>query len=109
MCNYAEALGIGAQAFQQPLLEACGRSHSLAEARAALDAVRAAAPRSWSLDLISGLPGLTRAAWRESLGEAIAAEPPHISVYDLQAEPRTPTLMSDPTSTLPYTRPVPCP
>ncbi len=74
-----------AQAFQQPLLEACGRSHSLAEALAALDAVRAARPASWSLDLISGLPGLTRSAWRESLSAAIAAEPPHISVYDLQA------------------------
>ena len=75
-----------AQAFQQPLLEACGRSHSLDEARAALDAVRAAGPRSWSLDLISGLPGLTRGAWRESLSAAIAAEPPHISVYDLQVD-----------------------
>ena len=50
----------------------------------ALDAVRAAGPRSWSLDLISGLPGLTPYAWRESLSAAIAAEPPHISVYDLQ-------------------------
>ena len=46
--------------------------------------MRAAAPRSWSLDLISGLPGLTRSAWRESLTAAIAAAPPHVSVYDLQ-------------------------
>ncbi len=73
-----------AQAFQQPLLERCGRSHSLEDAHAALHAVRAAAPRSWSLDLISGLPGLTRSAWRESLTAAIAAAPPHVSVYDLQ-------------------------
>ena len=92
--THAKASATRAQAFQQPLLEACGRSHSLAEARAALDAVRAAGPRSWSLDLISGLPGLTRAAWRESLSAAIAADPPHISVYDLQAMPPLPRCQS---------------
>lgn len=86
------------QAFQQPLLEACGRSHSLEEVHAALAAVRGAGPPSWSLDLISGLPGLTRQLWQDSLLAAIAARPPHISVYDLQvgsdseARPERPVL-----------------
>ena len=40
--------------------------------------------RSWSLDLISGLPGLDAAGWRHSLLEAIRAGPDHVSVYDLQ-------------------------
>ncbi len=43
------------QAFQEELLAACGRSHTLADAEDALTAVAAAAPPSWSLDLISGL------------------------------------------------------
>jgi hypothetical protein len=43
------------QAFQEELLAACGRSHALADVEDALAAVTAAAPRSWSLDLISGL------------------------------------------------------
>jgi len=39
---------------------------------------------------MSGLPGLTRDAWRSSLQQAIDAKPPHISVYDLQIEEGTP-------------------
>ncbi len=62
----------------------CGRSHSLYDVYKALDAVHAAAPPSWSLDLISGLPHLTEDTWHQSLSCALDAEPPHISVYDLQ-------------------------
>ena len=51
------------QAFQQEMLEACGRSHSLDDVYAALTAIRAAGPASWSLDIISGLPGLTAEVW----------------------------------------------
>ena len=43
------------QAFQGELLEVCGRSHTLADVEDALAAVAAAAPPSWSLDLISGV------------------------------------------------------
>jgi oxygen-independent coproporphyrinogen-3 oxidase len=57
---------------------------------AALEAVAAAGPASWSLDLMSGLPGLGRAAWARTLAAALAAGPDHISVYDLQVEAGTP-------------------
>ena len=40
--------------------------------------------------MISGLPGLTRDAWRASLAEAVAFSPDHVSVYDLQIEEGTP-------------------
>ena len=72
----------------QELLDACGRSHSLADVHAALDAVRAAAPGAWSLDLMAGLPRLGPDQWDASLAQAVAAQPDHISVYDLQAGPR---------------------
>ncbi|EFJ52010.1 hypothetical protein VOLCADRAFT_42214, partial [Volvox carteri f. nagariensis] len=83
-------LSVGVQAFQQELLEACGRGHDLADVVAAVDAVQAAGMPSWSLDLISGLPGLTAEAWRHSLQRAVAAAPDHVSVYDLQVEEGTP-------------------
>lgn len=70
--------------FQQRLLEVCGRAHSLDDVQRAVDAVQASGIPTWSLDLISGLPGLDMAAWRESLEATVAARPPHVSVYDLQ-------------------------
>ncbi len=76
----------------QELLEACGRSHSLADARAALAAVREAAPAAWSLDLMAGLPRLGEAEWDASLAQALAAQPDHISVYDLQVSTQMPEL-----------------
>lgn len=72
------------QAFQQEVLEACGRSHGLSDVERAIEDMREAGPPTWSLDLISGLPHLTEAMWLHSLQEALAAQPPHISIYDLQ-------------------------
>jgi oxygen-independent coproporphyrinogen-3 oxidase len=68
----------------QELLQTCGRSHSLPDVAAAIDAVKASGIHSWSLDLISGLPKLTLEAWQQSLDQAVAAGPHHISIYDLQ-------------------------
>jgi oxygen-independent coproporphyrinogen-3 oxidase len=68
---------------------ACGRAHTTSDVAAALDAVRASSVRSWGLDLISGLPGLTRDTWAATLAAAVAARPHHVSVYDLQVEPGT--------------------
>eukprot|EP00878_Enallax_costatus_P021508 GHUV01022771.1.p1 GENE.GHUV01022771.1~~GHUV01022771.1.p1 ORF type:complete len:137 (+),score=24.06 GHUV01022771.1:55-411(+) len=75
---------MGVQCFQEELLQICGRSHTLADVYAAIDAVKTAGMPSWSLDLISGLPKLTLDKWKYSLDQAIAADPDHISVYDLQ-------------------------
>lgn len=83
-------LSVGVQAFQDDLLQRCGRSHGVAEVHAAVEAVHAAGVPAWSLDLMSGLPGLERVAWAASLEAAIAAAPTHVSVYDLQVEPGTP-------------------
>lgn len=68
----------------QELLQTCGRSHTLSDVYAAIEAVTAAGFPSWSLDLISGLPKLTLDTWQHSLREAVAAGPNHISIYDLQ-------------------------
>lgn len=79
----------------QELLRACGRAHSLADVHAAVAAMRDVAPPTWSLDVISGLPGLTLDKWQHTLESAVAAAPPHISVYDLQVRrPGLPDLCS---------------
>ena len=99
-------VSLGAQSFDADVLKLAGRAHTVQESRAACAAVaealrdaqarEASKPKdsrklfSWSLDLISGLPGLTRDAWRASLAEAVAFSPDHVSVYDLQIEEGTP-------------------
>jgi oxygen-independent coproporphyrinogen-3 oxidase len=78
---------LGVQAFQDGLLEACGRSHRVADVWRSVELLRLAG--NWSLDLMSGLPGQTLAMWLESLELAIEAGSTHLSVYDLTIEPGT--------------------
>ena len=82
--SVAETANHTVLSFVQDVLEACGRSHSLSEVYQAIEDVHAAGIGNWSLDLISGLPFASEAAWQHSLDEALAAEPCHISIYDLQ-------------------------
>jgi oxygen-independent coproporphyrinogen-3 oxidase len=82
-------VSVGVQAFQAELLATCGRTHTPADIYAAADLIHQVGISNWSLDLISGLPNLTEEHWMESLQEAIALSPTHISVYDLTIEPGT--------------------
>ncbi|MEM8804769.1 MAG: radical SAM family heme chaperone HemW [Cyanobacteria bacterium P01_G01_bin.38] len=83
-------VSLGVQAFQDELLDRCGRFHRVADVhRAVADLYQVGIP-SWSLDLISGLPHQTLAQWAQSLASAIALHPDHLSVYDLTLEPQTP-------------------
>ena len=78
---------LGVQAFQDGLLEACGRSHRVADVWRSVELLRLSG--NWSLDLMSGLPGQSLAMWLESLELAIEAGSTHLSVYDLTVEPGT--------------------
>ncbi len=82
-------ISLGAQAFQQELLDVCGRGHSVAEIYEAVDAIKNAGFENFSLDLISGLPHQSIADWQDSLQNAIALEPKHLSIYDLTIEEGT--------------------
>ncbi|MEM9977654.1 MAG: radical SAM family heme chaperone HemW [Cyanobacteria bacterium P01_D01_bin.2] len=81
-------VSLGVQAFDDGLLERCGRFHRLADVYRAVEDM--AQVPSWSLDLISGLPHQTQEQWQRSLTDAIAAQPHHMSIYDLTIEPQTP-------------------
>jgi oxygen-independent coproporphyrinogen-3 oxidase len=52
----------------------------------AVPILRAAGIRNISFDLIAGLPKQTHASWRQSLGEAIALSPEHISIYMMEID-----------------------
>ncbi|OKH38192.1 coproporphyrinogen III oxidase [[Phormidium ambiguum] IAM M-71] len=80
---------LGVQAFQDELLQVCGRSHTTADILAAIDLIRQVAIPEFSIDLISGLPKQTIAQWQETLEKAVVINPTHISVYDLIIEDGT--------------------
>lgn len=83
-------VSLGVQAFQPESLENCGRTHSVEDIYAAVDLIHQAQIENFSVDLIAGLPHQTLDNWAENVEQAIALHPPHISVYDLIVEPKTP-------------------
>jgi putative oxygen-independent coproporphyrinogen III oxidase len=82
-------VSLGAQAFQEELLAACGRTHTPEEIYIAVEKIHQVGLTNFSLDLISGLPHLTVEYWQDSLEQAIHLAPTHLSVYDLTIEPGT--------------------
>ena len=87
-------LSLGVQSFRDDELAFLERIHSAAEARGAYRAARSAGFDNVSLALIFGLPGQTVDRWLESLEEAMALGPEHLSLYALTVEDGTP-LASD--------------
>ena len=89
-----KALGInryslGIQSIHDPHLETLGRSHRHTDNLHAIDHLHAASLGNFSLDLISGIPGLTFEQWDSSLTWAIDTRATHLSTYDLTIEPGT--------------------
>ena len=82
-------LSVGVQSLSEEALKKCGRTHNSQEAREAVDIVSSSSLKSWSLDLMMGLPGLSIQEWEQTLREAVKYRPGHVSVYDLQIEEGT--------------------
>ena len=81
-------ISLGVQCFDDTMLRAIGRSHSLADVHRAIDAVHASG-LEWNLDLMSSLPHLTEENWEHILATALDAAPHHLSLYELQVEEGT--------------------
>ena len=79
-------LSLGVQSMDDGLLAGIGRIHTAAQAKQAVSMVREAGFENLNLDLMLGLPGQTTAQWRDTLGQAIALEPEHLSCYSLILE-----------------------
>ena len=81
-------LSIGVQSFDDAKLKALGRVHNRDQALAAVEEARAAFD-TFNIDLMYALPGQTLAELHADLDQALAFEPPHLSLYHLTMEPNT--------------------
>ncbi|MFA6340024.1 MAG: radical SAM family heme chaperone HemW [Bacteroidales bacterium] len=80
-------LSIGVQSFHDEALTAMKRRHTARQATGAFHEARKAGFDNISLDLMFGFPGLDMAQWQETLQQAVALAPEHISAYQLSLEP----------------------
>jgi len=79
-------ISFGTQSFVDEELKAAGRMHRRDDIYRAVPILRASGIGNISFDLIAGLPKQTQYSWRQSLGEAIALNPEHISVYMMEID-----------------------
>ncbi|MFL6213638.1 MAG: radical SAM family heme chaperone HemW [Blastocatellia bacterium] len=80
---------VGVQSFIDEELAALSRTHTAADARLTVTALREAGFENISLDLIAGLPGQSLADWRFNLEEALRLGPEHLSLYLLEVKEGT--------------------
>ncbi len=81
-------LSIGVQSFDDAKLKALGRVHNSDQARAAIEEARQAFD-TFNIDLMYALPGQSMADLDSDVRQALAFEPPHLSLYHLTIEPNT--------------------
>ncbi|MDP4593307.1 MAG: radical SAM family heme chaperone HemW [Beijerinckiaceae bacterium] len=81
-------VSVGVQALRDNDLKALGRTHTVAEAMAALDIAAANFDR-YSFDLIYARPGQSPADWQAELEQACKRAAGHLSLYQLTIEPDT--------------------
>ncbi|KAL7531487.1 hypothetical protein ACHAXR_004071 [Thalassiosira sp. AJA248-18] len=87
-------ISLGVQSFDDNLLSTMGRVHRSADVYRSIDMIGQVFGEddaNYSIDLISGVPGLTLAGWTETLNKAVQLHPRplHMSLYDLQVEKGT--------------------
>ena len=82
-------ISIGAQTFAPRLLEVLERVADADDIRRAVHTLRDALFDNISLDLIYGIPGQEPSDLDRDLAEALALEPEHLSLYELEAKPGT--------------------
>ena len=81
-------LSVGVQSFDDAKLAALGRVHDAAQALAAVEEARRSFD-TFNIDLMYALPGQTLTEFDADLAQALALEPPHLSIYQLTLEPNT--------------------
>ena len=83
-------ISLGAQSFDDRVLQWMHRSHDAAGIGSAVRTLRGAGIDNISLDLIFALPADLGRDWGRDLDQALALRPAHLSVYGLTVEERTP-------------------
>ncbi len=92
--NYRNAginrLSIGLQSADKAELKVLGRIHSWDDFLQTYEEARRTGFRNINIDLMSALPGQTRASYAATLSKVMALKPEHISAYSLIVEEGTP-------------------
>lgn len=83
-------LSIGAQSFHDDTLGRLGRIHTAADTRECVALARAAGFSHIGLDVIYGVPGVSREIFCADVEAALALAPEHVSCYCLEIEDGTP-------------------
>jgi oxygen-independent coproporphyrinogen III oxidase len=83
-------VSFGVQSFRDDDLRRLSRLHSADRAQMALAEARAAGFENISLDLMMWLPQQSVSEWLESVDQAIALRPDHLSLYLLELYPNAP-------------------
>jgi oxygen-independent coproporphyrinogen III oxidase len=83
-------ISMGAQSFDEALLDRLGRVHSREMIFKSFDVLRAAGFDNLNLDLMFAIPGQTMACWRKTLDDAVALGSEHLSCYEVIYEEDTP-------------------
>jgi oxygen-independent coproporphyrinogen-3 oxidase len=79
-------VSLGVQSFVDRESRSVGRLHTREIALADIARLRGAGIAEISIDLIAGLPHQTAESWEHSLGQTLALELPHVSVYMLEVD-----------------------
>jgi oxygen-independent coproporphyrinogen-3 oxidase len=84
-------VSLGVQSFDDTILESIGRCHRREDIFESISLLHQVYGDNvnYSIDLISGLPGVSLAKWVETLEMATSLSPSHLSIYDLQVESGT--------------------
>ena len=82
-------LSIGLQSFKEGDLDWMNRSHNAKQGIDAVENARNTGFENISIDLMYGLPNLSKEEWLLNLKNAIELKPTHISAYCLTIEPKT--------------------
>lgn len=82
-------VSIGMQSSTKEVLKKLDRTHNPDNVSHSVDILKKSGFNNFSLDLIYGTPGESLNDWENSLKDAIALNPPHISAYSLVIEPGT--------------------
>ena len=88
-------VSLGVQSFDDDLLKRIGRIHGREEVEQSLVSLKAAGISNFNIDLMYALPGQSPPQSRCDIELAVAANPAHISFYQLTIEPNT-TFASQP-------------
>jgi len=83
-------LSVGVQTFDVDQAKRLSRGKVHHRLKSILNDVQSASFRTWSFDLIFGLPNQSLDALRSELDSLLLIRPPHVSLYGLTYEPGTP-------------------